>query len=49
VPVYQSGAFEFYTTYTPLPKFTTGPAEKPEPTSTKTYYIDVAPSLHVGK
>jgi glycogen debranching enzyme len=47
--VYQSGAFEFYTTYTPLPKFTTGPAEKPEPTSTKTYYIDVAPSLHIGK
>jgi glycogen debranching enzyme len=49
VPVYQSGAYEFYTTYTPLPKFTTGPVEKPEPTCTKTYYIDVAPSLHIGK
>ena len=47
--MYQSGAFEFYTTYTPLPKFTTGPSEKPEPTSTKTYYIDVAPNLHCGK
>jgi glycogen debranching enzyme len=49
IPVYVPGAFEFYTTYTPLPKFTTGPVEKPQPTSTKSYYIDVAPALHVGK
>ena len=49
IPVHVPGAFEFYTTYTPLPKFTTGPVEKPEPTSTKSYYIDVAPALHVGK
>jgi glycogen debranching enzyme len=49
VPVHQPGAFEFFTTYTPLPKFTTGPVEKPEPTRTKSFYIDVAPALHVGK
>lgn len=49
IPVHVPGAFEFYTTYTPLPKFTTSPVEKPEPTSTKSYYIDIAPALHVGK
>ncbi|KAM0721639.1 hypothetical protein Q7P37_002564 [Cladosporium fusiforme] len=49
VPVYQAGAFEFYITYCPLPKFTTAPIEKPESTSTKKYYIDVAPRLQLGK
>lgn len=49
MPVCQAGAFEFYITYTPLPKFTTAPIDKPEPTSTKKYYIDVAPRLQLGK
>ena len=47
VPVYQAGAFDFHTTYTPLPEFSTGPVEMPAPTKTPTYYIDVQPSLKV--
>jgi len=49
VPVYSAGAFEFYCTYTPLPPFTTGKSETPQPTRTKTHFIDVAPSLHIDK
>ena len=49
VPIYYAGAFSFYCTYTPLPPFTTSKAETPKPTRTKTYYIDVSPSLHIGK
>lgn len=49
MPVHQAGAFEFYTTYTPLPKFTTGQPEVSRPTRTNTHYIDVAPRLHVNK
>ncbi|KAK6404891.1 bifunctional 4-alpha-glucanotransferase/amylo-alpha-1,6-glucosidase, partial [Oleoguttula sp. CCFEE 5521] len=49
VPVHQAGAFEFYTTYTPIPKFTVGRTEVPQSTSTKTFYIDVEPHLQVGK
>jgi glycogen debranching enzyme len=45
VPVFQAGAFDFHTTYTPLPTFTTGVADVPEPTRTPTYYIDVCPKL----
>ncbi|OQO08800.1 hypothetical protein B0A48_05690 [Cryoendolithus antarcticus] len=49
VPVHQAGAFEFYTTYTPIPKFTVGTTEVPHSTSTSTFFIDVEPHLQVGK
>ncbi|KAK4615811.1 Glycogen debranching enzyme [Fulvia fulva] len=49
VPVHCAGAFEFYSTFTPLPKFTTGHVDPPKPTRTPTHYIDVAPRLHVDK
>lgn len=49
VPVYAAGPYAFYTTYTPLPAFTTGEADVPKPTQTKTYYIDVSPKLVVQK
>lgn len=50
VPIHQAGAFSFYCTYTPLPPFTAGKAaEAPKPTKSKTFYIDISPSLHVGK
>ncbi|EPQ65564.1 Bgt-4880 [Blumeria graminis f. sp. tritici] len=45
IPIYESGAFAFYTTYTPLHKLSET-AQKPlEPARTETYYIDVAPRL----
>ena len=49
VPIHIAGAFSFYCTYTPLPPFTSGKQEAPKPTQTKTYYIDVSPSLHIQK
>ncbi|KAI7358688.1 glycoside hydrolase family 13 protein [Hortaea werneckii] len=50
VPVYTAGAYSYYCTYTPLPSFTTSSkVETPKPTRTHTYYIDVAPRLHVQK
>ena len=49
VPVYVAGAFSFYCTYTPLPAFTTGKSEVPKATQTKSFYIDVSPSLHLQK
>ena len=49
IPIHTSGAFSFYCTYTPLPTFTTAKAVTPSPTQTKTFYIDVSPSLHVDK
>ncbi|KAF2405429.1 hypothetical protein EJ06DRAFT_525945 [Trichodelitschia bisporula] len=45
IPVYCAGAFGFYTTYTPLPPFSTEPVETPAPKRTETYYIDVCPRL----
>lgn len=45
IPITTSGAFAFYTTYTPLPDLSTRIAEPPTPTRTSTYYIDVSPSL----
>ena len=45
VPITQAGAFAFYTTYTPLPDFTTLRSLSPSPTSTPTYYFDVCPKL----
>ena len=45
IPVIAAGAFAFYTTYTPLPDFSTAKDVAPVPTRTPTYYIDVSPRL----
>ena len=45
IPIVSAGAFAFYTTYTPLPDFSTSSSAVPKPTRTKTYYIDVSPNL----
>lgn len=45
VPIHMSGAFAFYTTFTPLPDFSTSAVASPQPTRTPTYYIDVEPKL----
>ncbi|KAJ9663450.1 bifunctional 4-alpha-glucanotransferase/amylo-alpha-1,6-glucosidase [Coniosporium apollinis] len=45
VPIYQAGAFGFYTTFTPLPDFSTEAVPIPKPTKTPVYYIDVCPRL----
>ena len=45
VPVHQAGAYSFYTTYTPLPPFSTEDIATPEPTRTPTHYIDICPRL----
>ena len=44
-----AGAFAFYTTFTPLPDFSTTDSREPKPTRTQTYYIDVEPKLILGK
>ncbi|KAF2222045.1 hypothetical protein BDZ85DRAFT_239084 [Elsinoe ampelina] len=49
VPVPHAGAFAYYLTYTPLPKLFHKSGDVPEPTKTKTYYIDVTPHLTVQK
>ncbi|KAI4183058.1 MAG: hypothetical protein LQ346_006413 [Caloplaca aetnensis] len=48
VPIHCAGAFAFYTTYTPLPDFTSTKAAPPEPTRTETFYFDVSPKLTVN-
>ncbi|KAL8857696.1 MAG: hypothetical protein Q9178_005731 [Gyalolechia marmorata] len=48
VPIHFAGAFAFYTTYTPLPDFSSAEATSPEPTKTETFYIDVEPRLTVN-
>ncbi|KAL6716152.1 bifunctional 4-alpha-glucanotransferase/amylo-alpha-1,6-glucosidase [Lecanora helva] len=48
VPIPMAGAFAFYTTYSPLPDFSTSSRINPEPTRTPTYYIDVEPKLTLG-
>ncbi|KAI9782187.1 MAG: hypothetical protein M1835_004078 [Candelina submexicana] len=45
IPIVTAGAFAFYTTYTPLPDFSTSDVPIPTPTRTPTYYIDVSPRL----
>ncbi|KAI1007537.1 Glycogen debranching enzyme [Podosphaera aphanis] len=45
IPIYESGAFSFYTTYTPLPDLSERIQKPLEPASTETYYIDVAPRI----
>ncbi|KAL8671009.1 MAG: hypothetical protein Q9168_004480 [Polycauliona sp. 1 TL-2023] len=47
VPIYYAGAFAFYTTYTPLPDFSSTGAAPPQPTKTEVFYIDVEPKLTV--
>ncbi|KAL9100792.1 MAG: hypothetical protein Q9163_003872 [Psora crenata] len=49
VPITTAGAFSFYTTYTPLPPFSTSKVPTPKPTQTPTYYINVSPQLALGK
>lgn len=48
VPVHLAGAFAFYTTYTPLPDFTSTSTAPPEPTRTETFYFDVSPKLTIN-
>lgn len=45
IPIYESGAFAFYTTYTPLPDLSESMQIPYEPAKTETYYIDVAPRI----
>lgn len=45
VSITYPGAFSFYTTYSPLPKFSVSPVPAPEPTRTPLHYIDVSPRL----
>ena len=45
IPIILAGAFAFYTTYTPLPEFSTEAVPSPKPTQTRTYYFDVIPRL----
>ncbi|KAL8727099.1 MAG: hypothetical protein Q9166_006286 [cf. Caloplaca sp. 2 TL-2023] len=48
VPIHFAGTFAFYTTYTPLPDFSSTEAAPPKPTKTETFYIDVEPKLTVN-
>ncbi|KAJ8604632.1 hypothetical protein MRB53_041730 [Persea americana] len=48
VPITQAGAFAFYTTYTPLPEFSTKSVPSPAPTRTKTFNVDVSPRLSLN-
>ncbi|KAL8820229.1 MAG: hypothetical protein Q9223_001521 [Gallowayella weberi] len=48
IPIHFAGAFAFYTTYTPLPAFSSIKAALPTPTKTETFYLDVEPRLTVN-
>ena len=48
VPITCAGAFAFYTTYTPLPDFSSDAVRTPEPTRTPTHYVDIEPRLMLG-
>ncbi|EHY51845.1 Glycogen debranching enzyme [Exophiala dermatitidis] len=48
IPITCAGAFSFYTTYTPLPKFSLADVETPRPTRTQTYYVDIEPKLSLA-
>ncbi|KAF2740501.1 glycogen debranching enzyme [Polyplosphaeria fusca] len=45
IPIHESNAYAFYTTYTPLPEWSFTDVASPKPTRTATYYIDVCPRL----
>ncbi|KFY25104.1 hypothetical protein V493_04846 [Pseudogymnoascus sp. VKM F-4281 (FW-2241)] len=49
IPIQSSGAFAFYTTYSPLPDLDEAGSSPSEPTNTRLYYIDVAPRLNLGE
>ena len=49
IPITFAGAFAFYTTYSPLPDFTSEDAAPPPLTRTPTYYLDVSPKLTLNK
>ena len=49
VPITSAGAFAFYTTYSPLPDFTSDDVTAPKITQTPIYYIDVSPKLTLNK
>ncbi|KAI4289061.1 MAG: hypothetical protein L6R35_001680 [Caloplaca aegaea] len=48
LPIHYAGAFAFYTTYVPLPDFSSATASAPTPTKTETFYFDVSPKLTVN-
>ncbi|KAF2015749.1 glycoside hydrolase family 133 protein [Aaosphaeria arxii CBS 175.79] len=48
VPIHEANAYSFYTTYSPLPKWSFTDVTPTEPTRTPTYYIDVCPKLELG-
>lgn len=45
IPIYEANAFSFYTTYSPLPRWSFTDVASTVPTQTPTYYIDVCPKL----
>jgi glycogen debranching enzyme len=45
VPITQAGAFAFYTTYSPLPKFSASNLPPAKQEKTSLHYVDVSPSL----
>ncbi|MCJ1474632.1 hypothetical protein MMC13_003292 [Lambiella insularis] len=49
IPIVSAGAFAFYTTYSPLPDFTSEDITTPPVTQTPTYYIDVSPKLTLNE
>ncbi|RKF56465.1 Glycogen debranching enzyme [Erysiphe neolycopersici] len=49
VPIYESGAFAFYTSFIPLPELSETQSQALELKNTETYYIDIAPRLLMDK
>ncbi|KAF2744113.1 glycoside hydrolase family 133 protein [Sporormia fimetaria CBS 119925] len=47
IAVHEANAYSFYTTYTPLPQWSSTDVTPTEPTRTETYYIDVCPRLTI--
>jgi glycogen debranching enzyme len=48
IPIYTAGAFDWYTTYTPLPEYSaSGDVDAPLAAQTDTYYLDVCPRLSI--
>ena len=45
IPITRAGAFSFYVTFRPLPKFSVTPVPAPELAKSPLYYIDVSPKL----
>lgn len=47
IPIVSAGAYAFYTTFSPLPNFSTKAVANPVSTRTHTYYVDVSPRLTI--